>query len=297
MSPLETSRRLSLKNILFATDFSAASEHALPLAKSLAEHYGATLFVVHVYHPEPGYEVPMPADFTPGLTMAERQMNALLQIHRLDNVAHKTLLLRSSDALWAITDSIEENEIDLIVLGTHGREGIRKVVLGSVAEGIIRCSACPVLTVGPHVPPVPATSTFHHVLCATDFSPSSRHALTYALAFAHENGAELCLLHVIEEVTRDLAIESRQAEVMERIRERLKDMASASAGLQHEPKLLVEIGVAGDSILQTARREAADLIVVGARSSGAPHISSHSPWRTTHKVICEASCPVLTVCG
>ena len=92
---------------------------------------------------------------------------------------------------------VGRHAIDLIVLGSHGKHGLKKLVLGSAAEQIFRHADCPVLTVGPKVvAPGPGEVAFKHILFATDFSAGSLRALPYALSLAEENQARLALLHV-----------------------------------------------------------------------------------------------------
>src|SRR5208282_5444485 len=129
---VEVGKRITLKNVLFATDFSPCSNAALPYALSVASQFGATLHATHV----------MP-------TIAE-------------------MVLMSPDG-WPTM--AEEAKIDLLVLGTHGRSGVRKLILGSVAEEVFRRAACPVLSVGPNVScKAKGEIQFQQILFATDLS-------------------------------------------------------------------------------------------------------------------------------
>src|SRR5260370_42206260 len=91
---------------------------------------------------------------------------------------------------------VQEHEIDLLVVGTHGRGGVRKLFMGSVADEILRHAACPVLSIGPNVSCKPnGEIQFHHILFPTDFSEESLAALTYAISLAEDDQAQLSLLH------------------------------------------------------------------------------------------------------
>ena len=109
-------------------------------------------------------------------------------------------LTAAGDVLAVARRLVSEEHIDLVVVGTHGRTGFRKLLMGSVAEEAERLLCCPVLTVGPSVDPETLThGQFRSILYATDFSTGSQHALTYAVSFARESGTQLHMLHVMAE--------------------------------------------------------------------------------------------------
>jgi nucleotide-binding universal stress UspA family protein len=290
--------RLQLKNILFATDFSAASELPLPFVKWLARHFGATVFLAHIFLPEPMYEVPLdplPAEYAHKRQVAETRMNTFIQVHDFLDIPHQ-VLLAEGDTWPALAHMIEEKEIDMVVVGTHGRAGIKSLMLGSVAEEVLRGASCPVMTVGPHVRFSADTpiGEIHHILYATNFSPASEDAFVYALSMAQDDHARLTLLHVVEEPDVDTVMPYPQVEI-ERAQQRLRDLIPEKADLWCEPEILVETGTPAEAILETARARGADLVIMGAHHSATPHGSAHAPWRTVHRVICEAPCPVLTL--
>lgn len=311
MSTLQTQpTRLFLKNILFPTDFSSPSEMALPYVKALASHYGSTVFVAHVYPTEPLYELPIsiPAALQQNRESAEARMKEFIEKHDLTNVPHE-VILKAGDVWMSLSDIVGKKNIDLVVVGTHGRKTLMTLVLGSVAEEVIRRSVCPVLTVPSHVQPKEgaAAGEFRHILYATDFSAVSAQALVYALSLAQESAASLTLLHAVEEPVIDTTLfrpepeSSAGEEALEQecaiARERLHEMLPTDLKLNCRPELLVQAGTPGDTILKTAEARHADLIVLGARHTRAPHLVAHAPWRTVHRVICDAHCPVLTVSG
>jgi nucleotide-binding universal stress UspA family protein len=299
MSTPQTTASLSLKNILFATDFSAASELAFPFVKALARRYGSTVYVAHAYPPETVYPMslePLAPQLARQRPAAKAQLSAFLQSHDFTPLAHRELLWEG-DAGLALSAIITNNEIDLVIVGTHGRTGFKYLLQGSVAEELVRRCQCPVLTVGPHVllDKSAGVGEFRSVLYATDFSPASENALVYALLLAEENQGDLMLLHVVREPSVDALMPYPWAEIAA-AQQRLRDLLPEGADLCCQARFLAEVGVPGQVILHVARAQAANLIVMGAHHTAMPRASAHASWRTVHHIICEATCPVLT-CG
>jgi nucleotide-binding universal stress UspA family protein len=193
---------------------------------------------------------------------------------------------------------VEENKIDLIVLGTRGRSGLAKFLLGSTAEEIFRKAPCPVLTVGPFSPHEPARhGEISEIVYATDFSPESVAAASYAISLAQEFQAHLTLLHVIENMHRETCC-AHPEELVNSSARLLHNLVPPEAELWCEPRFAIEEGTAAEKILDVAAQRKADLIVLGVRPPGGfPGAATHLPIATAHKVVCHATCPVLTVRG
>jgi nucleotide-binding universal stress UspA family protein len=193
-----------------------------------------------------------------------------------------------------VSKLIREKEIDLVVLGTRGRTGLGKTILGSVAEQILRQSTCPVLTVGPHVNLwSDEYGKMREILYATDLAAEFPMAAPYAVSLAQENQAHLVLLHVIEDPkAEDLMHSPKAVDVKER---KLQQLVTQQAGLWCEPTYIVEQGPAAEKILDVAKRRHTDLIVLGARP--AKGLATHLNIGTVHKVVSQATCPVLTIRG
>jgi nucleotide-binding universal stress UspA family protein len=298
-----TSMRISLSNILFATDFSAAARAALPYALAFTRHFGGTLHAVHVIpemdiliHPEissPRCE----STFDPESQAALQRMQNL--IPELGDGPHQAYVCRGK--IWdVVSDILSREQIDLLVLGTHGRTGVGKLLLGSVAEELLRQAQCPVLTVGPRAsgrvieefnPTTkdirPADLELKQIICAVDFDPESLSAVPFAISLAEEFQARLGLLHVIDE---------HQATPTKLVLHRLENLIPEDATLWCTPETIVRFGRPGEKILQVASELNADLIVLGVKVAKT-HLTSasHFPWSTVHAVIASASCPVLTV--
>jgi nucleotide-binding universal stress UspA family protein len=286
--------RVAFKNILIATDFSEVSQHALLHALAMAKRYDAKLTVVHVAPPEAQTPIPMepvPVELGWQRKRGAENLARLEGFEGLHMFPHKMVLKQGSP--WPeIRDLIEQSGIDLIVLGTHGRGVIGTLVLGSVAEQVVRHASCPVLTVGPDV----LTSLFdheqfRHVLFATDFSLGSMHALPYALSIAEEHDAELTLMHVLEQL-EPLPIEYSK-QLLSDYRKRLWEMVPEDANLWCKPQVTVAIGSAAEEIVRAAGDRQTDILVMGVHSARAA--ATHLPWTVVHSVIRHARCPVLTV--
>jgi len=283
------SKRVSMENILFATDFSRHSNQALPFVLSIARKYGSTVSAVHVIPPSglpPTMEVRAIA--AQALREADEGMKAVSS--RLQGIPH-TLVVRKGDVGEELSAVVEQNGIDLIIVGTHGRAGASKLLMGSVSERIVRQSSCPVLTVGPNVSEEPeGVADIHTILYPTDFSSESMAALPYAVSLAQENQARLYLLHVMPASQADSFDDA--------LRVRLRALVPPEAKLWCEPKVYVESGDAAEKILELAEELAVDLIVLGTK-----HVSrfaatrTHLGMATAYRVMIQALCPVLSVRG
>jgi nucleotide-binding universal stress UspA family protein len=300
----------SLKNILFATDFSPCSEAALPYLRDIAEHYASTIHVVHVIPPEPMLELPL--DFPPELdsdqAVARTWIKNMLTTKPFGKAVSTLTVERGS--FWPVISSvIAEKKIDLIVLGTHGRRGLKKMMLGSVAEQVFRQAMCPVMTVGP-LAKLTEMGTVSHakILFATDFSAGSEQALPYAIAMSRIYQSHLMVLHVVPaEVDVEPANVFDVGAATIQISTGLMNDSIASAQRQvenllsprimHElqPEVLVECGYAADAILKIAEEKHTDLIVMGAHRASQSTLVAHLPWATASAIVCKAHCPVLTV--
>jgi len=285
-------QRIAISNILLGTDFSSESRNAFQCAVLLARRYGGCLFLTHILPPPGsiGAGETWPAVADAMRFSAERGMAELEKKEELHGVRYEEIV-RPGDVWNTIAELIADKHIDLIVMGTHGDGGIRKLFLGSTAEKVTRHATCPVLTVGPHVE-LASLHRFSRILYATDFSCGSLKALTYALSLAEEDRADLTLLHVIESQS---VSEAELLEWKRQDRERLLRMIPTDSDLAYQPEIEVEIGIPEVEIVRLADTRKAELIVMGSHSGGAA--STHLPWTTLHQVLRNAHCPVLTVRG
>ena len=200
--------------------------------------------------------------------------------------------------LWpTLEEIVQQKKIDLIVIGTHGRTGIARALLGSAAEEIFRKASCAVLTVGPNISKdTKRRLRMKEILYATDFSPESLGALPYAVSLAQEHQARLTVLNVMEDAkTGDLVHPEHFVEFTMR---QLRGLVPPESDRWCEPQFKVERGRAAEKIMETAIALGADLIVLGVKGLGG-HIgaATHISRRTAHQVVTQAECPVLTVRG
>ncbi len=307
--PLKTAA-ISVKNVLFATDFSAPSEAALPYATAICRRFGSTLHTVHVLSDASllmmtgGVDyVSMSTIYEDAHTEAKEKLDRVSD--RLEGIPHHNYV-RHGQVWKNLADIIGENQIDLIVVGTHGRTGFGKLLLGSVAEDILRHATCPVLTVGPKVaghPKLPALQRrgrdlapvdleLRQIVFATNFDQNSIIVAQEAVLLAEEFRSRLTLMHVIEDYTE---LGRRPGPIEDSV-VHLKSLIRNDAALQYPPETVLEFGSAPKCILKVAEEREADMIVLGARTSGEVG-TTHLPWSTAHHVIAQAHCPVLTIRG
>jgi nucleotide-binding universal stress UspA family protein len=303
-----TSSAIAVKNVLFATDFSATSEAAFPYAVAICRRFGATLHATHVLSDAGLLMMTGGVDYVSMSTIYEDAYSeARVKLDqlcvRVEGIEHHNYV-RHGQVWKSLAGIIDENKIDLIVVGTHGRSGLGKLLLGSVAEDILRHASCPVLTVGPKVsgraklPAVPAYGrdlapielVLQQILFATDFAQYSLYAAQEAIALAEEFRSRLTLLHVIE----DYSHLGTRPDLMDDSSCRLKSLIPNHHALQYAPETVLEFGGAADRILKVASDREADMIVLGARAS-AQSRTTHMPRSTAHHVIAQAHCPVLTL--
>lgn len=299
---------LHLKSVLLATDFSPVSLKPLHHALAIASHYGAKLYVAHVVSPAV-YLMAGPEAFELGCEAAYKEAQQLEEdlVARgsLNDLDHE-FIVRQGRVWEELQGLISQKEIDLVVVATHARRGIEKLILGSVAEQVFRDASCPVLTVGPHsyqevhVNSNGATRTF---LFATDLSEASLHALPHAVSLAHRANAKLIVLHVIPATPTPEALTCYSVSSVISMREnarmaclrQLEHSIPAGELVPLETEFIVRVGIPSEKILQLALDRGLDLIIMGVRRSPLVGAISHVPYGTAYEVACGAGCPVLTV--
>lgn len=297
ITPAPAAARIALKNILYLTDFSEPSEAALPFAISLAHGYGAKIHAVHVQLPQAlTYSTPE----SMAVMLEAEDECARLERDRLDaelaGVRHDVSIVRDASVWNAVEAAIRNCAADVIVLGTSGRSGIARLVLGSTAEDIFRRSQIPVLTIGPFARVgMHSAGKFHSILFATDFTPHSLAAAPYAISLAQENQARLILFHVIRNSERELLAGQVVTPIDAAVRS-LEKIVPEGAALWCKPMTMLGYGEPAGRILQVAREDHADLIVLGVNRVHRGR-ATHLERAIAHQVVAHATCPVLTVRG
>lgn len=281
---------LKLKNVLWTTDFSAASKASLPHAAAIARQYESKVYLAHVVVPNPYPMVsPEAAPYMRELRQGtSTRLSALAESAELTGIPHETVL-GHGEVAEELNKMVKEHEIDLLVLATHGRRGLRRFLLGSVAEEVWRTITCPVLTVGPHVLEHPVQEiALHNILYPTDLSDESFAAAPFALSFALEYESRLTVLHVVPAAVR------LSAKLLTRaFRDELQTIFPSETVPWCEPDCIVESGDAAETILRIARERKADLIVLGVRSP--EELARQHLGNVAYPVVAGADCPVLTV--
>jgi nucleotide-binding universal stress UspA family protein len=299
----------AINHILCPIDFSDASAHAAEQAVAIARWSGATVTALHVEQP---LFVPAPALSAPGdrvggprssgVSEQARRFMAPAAIARVST----TVWVDVGDPVAIILESAMRLPADLIVMGTHGASGFQHLILGSVAEKVLRRAACPVLTVPPRAQTTSALP-FRRILCGVDFSEWSAHALEFAGTLARQSGASLEVLHVIEwpwdeAVPPELPeLPPAEAHALAEARRYLE--VSASKRLETlvadevpggcEVVMRTPYGKPYAAILRTAVESHVDLIVLGVHGRRPIDIALFGS--TTNHVVRRATCPVLTL--
>lgn len=279
-----------LKRILCPIDFDEHSGRALARAQDFALQHGAELRLLHVFpsRPEsllmPRASVALQVDRAGGA-----HLDALAEMIRERGVPCEVATLHG-DPAFQILQEARDCDADLIVMATHGRKGVARVVLGSVAEAVLHATPCPLLTIPPRDggPGEP----LRRVLCAVDFSPSSPATLSHALAMVQEAKGALTVLNVIDPAFSagpPDAARARAEDALARLHRRVPDEVEHWCVLRDA----VRFGETAAEVLKLAAEEEAQLIVVGAHSrrpSVAAMIGS-----CADRIVRESQCPVLAV--
>ncbi|MEO8520127.1 MAG: universal stress protein [Acidobacteriota bacterium] len=293
--------------ILCPTDLSDLSARPLAYAASLARWYKARLTVLHVV---PTFDtLPVRSASLDGLVQFVQPVSReeiLAELRRAVDDAGAgsidvSLAAQAGDASRTIIDQALESPADLLVLGTHGRGGFERLVLGSVAEKVLRKAPCPVLTVPPQAKAtLPPEVRFKNILCAMDFSPSALQAFGFALDLARQADGVVTVLNVIEWLPEDAprAYASFNApeyrtHLVDDAHQRMQALIAGESRTWSAIQDLVLHGRPHREILRIAAETPVDLIVMGAQGRGGLDLTLFGS--TTQTVVRAAPCPVLTV--
>ena len=289
---------LHVRRILCTIDFSDFSHGTVAHAVALARVFNAELRALFVFplalSPKAGVSSATGLDgIDPGVRSVVAQ--DLTELFRPAGTAgvRVEVCLKAGDPVAEILKAAHEVPADLIVMGTHGRSGVKRWVLGSVADQVLRDAPCPVLTCSPpgHERTASGAKSTAPILCAVDLSDSSRQTLEYALLLARKTAAPLTLLHAVasagEAVPYGTVEASRVAEARKRLHELVPEEAQARI------ETVVVTGTPYREILRTADEQNVGLIVVGNRGRHAPGRTLFGS--TADHVARGAQCSVLTI--
>ena len=292
---------LTLTRILCPTDFSDVSTKAEAYATALAGRYDARLHLLHVDPPTPIMSPygEMPVDirlFEEQRDQAEKDLATSRERARAAGVPAEASVRGGHPAREILTVA-DEFHADLVVIGTHGRGGVEHLLLGSVAEKVMRKAPCPVMVVPAGTGPG-SDVRFSRVLCPIDGSASSSDAVSYAVSLARDTHGRLILVSVVEPVPAGSEFGALDTEEYRRLGEAhaqalLTNALSPDVRGWCQVEQVVAYGKASDALLETARNMHADVIVMGVRGRGAIDLMAFGS--TTNDVIRRATCPVLAV--
>ena len=275
-----------IRTIAVTTDFCPWSDRALQHALVLARHFGAVLHILHVVRRAEFSFVP---EFMVKLDeLAERDFDDLIgrlnASHSLANIEHHCWNI-DGEISGVIEDFVRDHGIDLMILGTRGRTGISRFLLGSIGQEMFHFVSCPVLTIGPWSLGAARQIELNKVLFATDLSPETAAAIPYVLMPAMTWNAEIDVLHVCS--SANCQCQSRMRE----LRCRMEDLANGEAPLVVRYHVLQ--GPPSPTVLNFAMQEKEDLIVLGLENHrslyGGPFFSH------AYEIVRQARCPVLSV--
>lgn len=293
---------LKIKRILWPTDFSRCAQQAFGHAVHLAREHNAELHVLHalVLLQDDSHHLPNKEEINQQIkALASGRMTEALGALAAGDIKIKQAHVRGISTAPAILDYAKENDIDLIVMGTHGRRGLGHLFLGSVAEEAVRHAVCPVLTIREQQEPMPV-DTMHRILVPVDFSAYSERALIHAKEIAASFDARLQVLHIIEEfipptfyMSTGAAAVTFSPELKAKTKEALLELLQDTDGPEVQADFYVLEGNAAHDIVDFAKEKKSDLIVIATHGrTGLEHLLMGS---VTEKVVRRAPCPVFTV--
>lgn len=296
---------ISITRILCPVDFSGHSRLALDYATALARWYEAEVVALHAHSVSmvPATIGAFPAATSVGVPLTREEIGSDLdEFVRPVQAAQVRVrtVVAIGGAAHNILEAAEKLPASLIVMGTHGASGFERLMLGSITEKVLRKASCPVLVV-PRRADAPSGRpiVFRRILCAVDFSPCSRKAVSYALSLAEEAGGALTFLNVVEAVddepltTAHFDVAEYRQHLRQAAGERLAELVPREARTWCDCHTMVRAGKPHREILEAARVMDADLIVVGVRGRNAVDLALFGS--TTNQVVRGADCPVLTV--
>lgn len=298
---------LNVRRILYPTDFSETAKQALNHALFLAEQFEAELHMLHavILHEsdpsDPEHHFPEPSDILGQLfEIADTEMAQIVEANKAKTFTLKEVKIRGYSAGEVILDYAGENDIDLIVMGTHGRRGPARMFLGSVAEEVVRRADCPVLTLR-NREEAHGGEAMERILVPIDFSEHSKQALSYAREIAALYGGRLQLLHAIEEPVYPyfyvpaggFSVSKQLEELREKTDTALDRLLDESTGPEVPFDKYVVTGRPAVEIARFAEEEASDMIVIATHGlSGLERLLLGS---TAEHIVRLAPCPVFTV--
>lgn len=294
------------RRIIFATDFSAPAERAYAYAAKLASAFGARLIILNVLEGPPGLDREFPVNtlFLKRLQEeSDRAMAALIRIAQADGLQPEPRQVYGNSASCIATVAGKE-AASLIVMGTHGRTGWDRLLLGSTAAAVVREAPCPVLTVRmveqERADGILKASPIDRLLVPMDFSEFAQEAFEYAAMLAKQLGARIRLVHAMEAAAYPLDFAlfgvSEEAALRGRIQARLQELVAVLKADGVDAEVVCEVGTPAEVIVKEAVRFRLGLkgaIVMGTH--GRRGLNRLALGSVAEYVVRHAACPVFTV--
>lgn len=308
MSSTITPADAAIKSLLVAYDFSDASRKPLQHALAVARHFQAKLYIAYVVS-SIGYTITGPEAaqlvYEGSVRDARRLEAELLEGGSLAGLEYE-FIVREGIVWDQLAVVIQQKHVDAVVVGTHAREGLDKLVLGSIAEQIFRQADCLVLTVGPGAREdslIEKKGSVRPFLFPTDFGDASLCALRYATSFASHFRTDLIVLHVLPAApipssfhwSTTGGLEQMRDQAQLASRRQFEELIVAKVPGATKMDFIVRFGIPSEQILQACHSLQADLLILGLHSAKHAETESHLPWLRAHEIVCGASCPVLTL--
>jgi nucleotide-binding universal stress UspA family protein len=296
MTTLTSPTKIQLDRIVVATNLSDHSAIAIRYAESLAKRFSSWVTFAHVVDLSAGtltdaeaFELPVEAQ----RRVQNGKLEALLSTMALAGIRTTGQTIEGRTPAASIVMLAEDLKADLILMGTHGLQGLNKAIRGSVAEGVIHHSTCPVMTIGPRVKMRSLDEiSLDTVVLATDLSSDATQKTSTALTLIDENVGKIYLCHILKRGGKDIC---ETLAIQFRVEEELGKLIPQSAYEWCNSRCVVEQGNAAEHILKLAHRVNADVIVLGAKRSASWFARLGNG--VVEDILSESECPVLTVCA
>jgi nucleotide-binding universal stress UspA family protein len=280
---------ITFDHILVPTDFTEISQRALEYAKAIAKLGNSELLLVHVNSPVELITPPEAAwvDLSEVQSLQEEQLEQSGAALRSEGFRARAISV-TGPLHNELLSTVNQYKADLIVLGTHGKKGLERLLFGSDAEAVLMHAHCPVLSVGPAAPNLQdKTWRMREVICATNLEPRSAEVVAYAHRLAALYQADLVLFHVKSSSKQDDDVNWVAFE------EAFRYYVPEDLGTHSWLRTRLASAPPATSIVELAVQRGSGLIVMGTHEKSS--IATHFGRGTTAKVLAEAPCPVLTI--
>jgi len=287
---------IRFEKILCPVDFFPASLRAFEYALKLAENYGARIHALHVVAPI------IPAAYGAAISIAditnEMEDQSRRQLEKLKASGRKKGVAVESDVHIGDIDveirhAITAKKADLVVMGTHGRRGFERWVMGSVTERLMRNCPVPLLAIAAAKRPTPAPPTIKRIVVTTDFSDGTADALNYAFSIAQECQSKIVLVHVLDDAALAQVNAKRRVALFSEIRKKMDDLVPEDARVWCDVETIVESGTPYRVIQQILKAQKPGLLVMNVH--GKNLVDRALIGSTAERVIRGADCPVLLI--